>query len=791
MGRSAQRKKTRDAPRPAEEPGPEPTRDWRRLLLPGLALFVFTALVYAPVRRAEFVNYDDYLYVVENSHVATGLTSANVAWAFTHFAAGNWHPLTWISHQADCQLYGLQPAGHHVTSVLIHAANAVLLLGVLFAMTGALWRSLLVAALFAVHPLNVESVAWISERKNVLSTLFWLLAMGAHARYARRPSPGRYALVALLLALGLMSKPMVVTLPCALLLLDWWPLGRWSPRQPNATAGALALVREKLPLFALVLIGSLVAVAAQRQAQAVPTLGQVPFTARLTNATVAYAAYLEQTVWPSGLAAFYPHLVRHLPVGRVLLALLLLGALTALAWRLRDAAYLPVGWLWYLGTLVPVIGIVQVGSQARADRYAYVPLLGIFIALAWGLEALTRGSRLAGAGAALAVAALASITVRQAGYWQNSMALFEHARDVTPDNYVAYTNLGLAYNKQKRWDEAIRHFDRALQIQPRSAEAWGHRGLALAKEGRLDEAVQSLQRALDIYPSVLAHNSLGIALGKRDPDAAIGHLRAALDLDPEFVEARINLGSALLHKGDAAGAQQAFDEALRRDPQSAITHFRLGSVLLEHGELDGAALQLGTALRLDPTQADTHNSLGVVRLRRGDLDAALALFREALAIEPLHADAHSNVGVVLLRKGQKEAAQAELAAALRLNPRHADAHATLGAMLAQDGKLEEGTTHFRAAVEADPDNAIAQNNLGAALLQKGDLDGAVEHLTRAIRANPRHADAHSNLGVALLQQGRREAAIDHLETALRLSPGHRNAEAYLLQARGRGKGVSR
>jgi tetratricopeptide (TPR) repeat protein len=790
VGRSARRKTERAiaaAPPPAATPGAlSPPQSWPRLAVPALLLVALTAAAYAPVWRAQFVNYDDYHYVIENVHVATGLTPENVAWAVTAFAAGNWHPLTWISHQIDCQLYGLQPAGHHLTNVAWHAANAVLVLCVLFAMTGAPWRSALVAALFAVHPLNVESVAWVSERKSVLSTFFWLLTIGAYARYARQPQVGRYLLVALLLALGLLSKPMVVTLPCVLLLLDWWPLGRWHPDRPDAARQALALVREKLPLFALVVAAIVLTLSAQTGAGATSMLGHLSLGTRLGNAVASYAAYLAAMAWPVGLAPFYPH-PRRFEVGTVLLAALVLAALSALAWRLRKAAAVPVGWLWYLGTLVPVIGLVQVGGQARADRYAYVPLLGVFIALAWGFERVARPhARLVAIGAALVVGVLAALTFRQARYWGNSTALFEHANRVTSDNYVAYTTLGLVYHSQKRWEEAVRHFDRALQILPSLADTWAHRGLSLAKQGRLDEAIKSLERSIALNPrSAQAHNNLGIALRKRDPEAAIAHVRQALALDPDFAEAAVNLGAALWQRGQTAEAQIAFDRALALGERSAMTRFRLGSVLLERGDLDGAAAHFEASLRLDPTRADTLNSIGVLLLRKGDADGALAKFREVLRLEPDHADAHANMAVVLLRQGGTEEAKAELANALRLNPRHADAHATLGALLARSGRLAEAIEHFRAGVESDPDNVIARNNLGAALLQQGDLAGALAHLEEAVSMNPRHADAQTNLGIALLQQGKREAAIEHLEAAVRLAPDNRNAESHLKLARGR------
>jgi tetratricopeptide (TPR) repeat protein len=761
----------------------------RSLALPASCVVALAVAVYAPVGRFEFVNYDDYHYVVENTHVATGLTPGNAWWALHAFWAGNWHPLTWISHQLDASLFGLDPGGHHATNLLLHAANGVALLAVLFSLTGSLWPSAAVAALFVVHPLNVESVAWVSERKNVLSTLLWILAMGAWGAYARHPSRGRYALAALWLALGLAAKPMVVTLPLVLLLLDWWPLRRFDPDGPGAWARALTLVKEKLPLIALSVLSSLLTLGAQKGAGAVTTLDQVPFQARLANAAVSYVGYLGQVVWPAGLSAFYPHPGRSLKPGPLLLALSLILLLSALAWRARRAApCVPVGWLWYLGTLVPVIGLVQVGSQAHADRYAYVPLIGIFCAIAWGLPALLPAPRTLAALAAVAVAALAVAAHRQALHWRDSIALFEHSKAVTRRNYVAYTNLGLAYNKQKKWDTAIENFKAALRIEPDSAEALGHMGLAFAKKGEVDAAIAALEKAIAIYPkSEHAHNNLGVALRKRNPAKAVEHLRQAVALAPSFAEARINLAAALFTAGNDSEAREALAEAVRLEPGVAPTRTRVGAVWLDRGELAAAIREFEEALRLDPRHNDALNSRGVARLRQGDLAGARSDFEQVLRRTPDDADARSNLGTVLVRTGRPAEGRAELARAIELNPRHADAHATLGAILAQDGELDDAIPHFRAAVEADPTNAVALNNLGAALLQKGDTASALERLEAAVGANPRLADAHSNLGVALLQQGRTAEAIRHLQRALELSPDQANARRHLALARAQGR----
>jgi tetratricopeptide (TPR) repeat protein len=760
-----------------------------RLALPAALVAGLAVAVYHPVASFEFVNYDDYHYVVENTHVATGLTPGNAAWALRAFWAGNWHPLTWISHQLDVSLFGLSPGGHHLTNLALHAANGVALLAVLFSLTGSLWRSAFVAALFVAHPLNVESVAWVSERKNVLSTFFWILAMGAWGGYARRPTRGRYARVALWLALGLTAKPMVVTLPCVLLLLDFWPLGRFDPDAPGAAARARALLKEKLPLFALAAASSLLTVGAQKGAGAVTTLAQVPLGSRLANAAVSYLVYLWQMLWPAGLSAFYPHPGRSLEAGPLLLALLAVALLSALAWSVRRRApFAPVGWLWYLGTLVPVIGLVQVGSQAHADRYAYVPLIGAFCVIAWGLAALAPAPRVLGAGGAAALVALALAAHRQALHWRDSIALFEHAKSVTRRNYVAYTNLGLAYNKQKKWDTAIQNFKAALRIEADSAEALGHMGLALAKQGDVDGAIAALSKAIAIYPkSEHAHNNLGVALRKRDPRQAVAHLREAVALAPEFAEARVNLAAALLAAGEPDQATQALAEAVRLEPGVAATRTRVGAVWLERGDNAAAIREFEEALRLDPRHSEALNSRGVARLREGDLTGARADFEEVLRRAPEDADAHSNLGTVLVRGGKPAEGAAELQAALALNPRQADAHATLGAVLAQAGKLDDAIPHFRSALEADPTSAVALNNLGAALLQKGDAAAAVERLRAAVQANPRLADAHSNLGVALLQQGRIEDAVRHLEQALAISPAQDNARRHLALARARAR----
>ena len=546
-----------------------------RTVLLALALAGVTFVVFGQTAGHEFLHYDDPDYVTENPHVLPGLTLANVKWAFTTGHAANWHPVTWLSHMLDCALFGPNPRGPHLVNVLLHAVNAVLLFLVLRTMTQAVWRSLLVAALFALHPLHVESVAWIAERKDVLSTLFWLLTMWAYVAYTRRRSVARYVVVAALLALGLMAKPMLVTLPFVLLLLDYWPLKRF-PAEKGARV-SLRVIRpfvvEKIPLFALSVASCLVTVLVQHQGGAVATLSKIALPYRIGNAAEAYAEYLLKTLWPAKLAAFYPHPGASLAWGVAILSAFVLAAVSVLALRtLKSRRYVAVGWLWYVGTLIPVIGLVQVGDQAMADRYTYVPLIGVFIVIAWALgEAVAAkpGWRaVIVAYVVLTMGVLGALTWVQTSRWRNDTALFSHALAVTEYNAVAHNNLGNALLRDGLRDQAIRHFRDALEIDPGHIRAYVNLGQALYELGNIQEAVQLYARALQLAPNhAPAHVSLGVALLKAGhPEEAAQHLARAVQLDPENVEAHNNLGVALAAQGRLKEAAQHFAEALRLRP---------------------------------------------------------------------------------------------------------------------------------------------------------------------------------------------------------------------------------
>ena len=536
-------------------------------------LAVLTFIAYAPVFRNGFTLYDDDVYVTENPHVLHGLSAAGVAWAFTTTRAANWHPLTWISHQADASLYGPKPLGHHLTSLILHAANVVLLFLVLGAMTGAWEASGLAAALFAVHPLHVESVAWVAERKDVLSTLFWIVATGAYARYAKAPSARRMAVVALAMTAGLLAKPMLVTLPLTFLLLDFWPLER-------ASLGWGRLVVEKTPLFALSAASSVVTVFAQRAGGALASLEATPFPQRAGNAVTSIARYLGKTVWPAGLAAFYPHPGDSLGLVPILLAAALVAALTAAAWLVRRSRpYAVVGWVWFLVTLVPVLGLVQVGKQAMADRYMYIPSIGLLVAFAWTIASLGKKGW---APAVAVVVALAAVTFVQAGVWRDSATLFEHALAVTDDNATAEVDLGAALEAKGRTAEAMTRFEAALRLDPGNRAAHNRIAGLLAREGRLDDAIAHYRQVLALRPHDAATlSNLGIALAKqhRFPEA-IETLRAALAASPDDPGAvHTNLGNALLLSGRVTEAIDEYREALRLDPGDAETETNLKAAL--------------------------------------------------------------------------------------------------------------------------------------------------------------------------------------------------------------------
>jgi Flp pilus assembly protein TadD len=659
----------------------------RKALLGGIILFGLVLWTFLPAIDGEFVVYDDPDYVSANLQVQHGLTWENVKWAFSSFKAANWHPLTWLSHMVDCQIYGLAPWGHHLTSLLLHALNTLLAYVVFRRITGVTGRAFIVALLFGLHPLRVESVAWVAERKDVLSTAFWLLTLWAYAKYVETgagqdPTPklpagggghrdrmtaetrtactnaspklafrhvlpvGRlpwlyYGLALAFFVLGLMSKPMLVTVPCVMLLLDYWPLRRWPQRS------ARDLVLEKGPFFVVAILSSTATWAVQQRGGAI--VAGLPLTARLENAVVAYCRYLGKLFCPIDLAAFYPPVGRW-PGGTVLLACLLLLALSVMAITLRRRfPYCLMGWLWFLGTLVPVIGLVPAGEQSMADRYSYVPSIGIILAVVWGAYDLTKRWRYQAMAASIATVGAACLclwlTRTQIGYWKDTETLFRHALLITQHNYVAHNNLGTALDKQERWDEALSEFRQALHAKPDYPEALNNLGVALDRQGHVEEAIAQLRQTLKLRPRyAVAHYNLGVALQEQGHlDEAIAQYQEALSLKPRYADAHCNLGLALQRKRDLDGAIAQFQAILKFQPNSPEVCNKLGVVLEQKGQLDEAIRLYFAALKLNPDYARAHFNLGVALGRKGQVDPAIAELEQSLKLEPDYAPAQTNL----------------------------------------------------------------------------------------------------------------------------------------------------
>jgi tetratricopeptide (TPR) repeat protein len=599
----------------------------KRVVIFCLLLVAATLAFYNPIVHNQFTDFDDSVYVLKNSQVQTGLTWETVKWSFTTFHAGFWLPLTWLSHALDCQIFRLNPAGHHYINLLLHAANAVLLFLLLWRATGLTWPSLLVGALFALHPVNVESVAWVAERKNVLSMLFFLLALHAYDRYVRSGSRYFYWSVTLLFALGLMAKPQIVTLPFVLLLWDYWPLQRMGA-VPGSPATAIPrsfafLVWEKLPLFILAAADSVVTVIAQRAGGAVRAAAEVSVSARLQNVFVSYVRYLGKMFWPSRLAPMYPHPGNSLPRSEVMAAVALLLLISALVLRWRDRRYLLVGWFWFLGTLVPMIGIITVGEQAMADRFAYIPFIGLFIAVVWTLNAWslndwtlnaspqvtqTSEHRIPGAwlaaAAVLIVSVLGCLTYRQLGYWRDDETLWRYTLSVTERNYMAHDNLALALAKQGRSDEAVVQFRaaNALHKYPPAQIlelAWYEQRVGHPREA-IEECNSVLRATPDSKIQAVAWTELGQAhLQLHDYDRAAESYQNALRLSPENETALVSSGVLALRRGESGQAVTQLTHAVKIDP-SAVNFLLLAQSLRQAGRPDDADLAAAEARKMSP-----------------------------------------------------------------------------------------------------------------------------------------------------------------------------------------------
>lgn len=696
-------------------------------------LMLITAVVFGQVSRFEFVSLDDQMYVYENPRVKEGLNTESIKWAFLVTEAGFWHPLTWLSLMLDVDICGLNAGCFHVTNLLLHIANAGPLFLVLNGMTGAVWRSALVAALFAVHPLHVEPVAWIAARKDVLSTFFWMLTLAVYVFYVKRPGLPRYLLLLLAFALGLMAKPMLVTMPFVLLLLDFWPLGRFSLNEANGGGRmhvldgpmrsmpkhpVFSLAWEKAPLLVLAVISIFITFVAEKKAGAISTWQTFPLSIRLENALVSYVEYIEKMFWPEDLAVFYPH-PGSWPAVKVALAAFLLTAVSILVVRfVRRYPYLAVGWAWYIGTLVPVIGLVQIGVHAMADRYTYIPLIGLFIIVVWGANDLAANRRyrvpVLAASALCIVGISMALAFVQLQYWRDSITLFEHALAVTRNNYLIHSNMGASLAKRGQLGAAVAHFREALRIRPADMDARYNLSNALVRQGNLKDAVADYTEVLKHRPDDAAvHNNLAIALSiLGDRAGAIAHFQEALRIRPDYEEARRDIAIALQTEKDSSEIGARVPGALPQyHAESAEGHMQIGLALVQKGKLGEAIGHFEEALRRDPQLAEAHISLGLAMAKQQQLDGAIEHFRKALQIKPGLAEAHSSLGVALAYKGKTDEAIGHFEEALRINPRFAKAHNGLGVVLARTGRVEEAISHFREALRLMPSYAEADRNL--------------------------------------------------------------------------------
>lgn len=713
-----------------------------------LLLALGVLAVFGQTARFEFVDYDDRQNVYENPVVEQGLSAHGIGWSFTHPQVYNWIPLTTLSHMLDCQVFGLQPGGHHLVNVLLHAANAILLFLVLWQMTDGLWRSAFVAALFALHPLRAESVAWVSERKDVLSGFFFLLTIWAYVRHVRRPSRPGYIVVVLFFALGLLAKSMVATLPGVLLLLDYWPLGRMQDRHQF-----FRLVREKIPLLALA--AAAIVAAALVPGLILPDAGRLAFFRRLGNAVVSYAVYLRQTVFPTGLAVPYPFPPNGQPMWKICAALFLLVAISVgviAFWKKRP--YLLAGWLWYLGMLVPVIGIIQISADAaHADRYTYLPGIGLALAGTWAVadwSANWKQRRTMLPGLSIVVlGAFAFCGHIQTSYWHDNLTLWRRALDCTTGSYVAEYNMGNALVKEGNLEEAVAHFQKSLEIQPDLAEPRYNLANALFNQGKFD--------------------------------AAIVQYRKSLEIEPKNAEALNNLGNALAMKGADEEAVAQYQKALEIQPDYSDARFDLGQVLLKHGKLDAAILQFRKIVEIKPHDAEARNDLGKALLLNGDPGGANACFETAAKLSADPAVNWCKLGDDLVQKEDWKLAIVCYQRAIEINPRSADARAGLGMAFFRKGDAKEAIDSWQHALAIFPGQIPVLNNLAwlLATTPVPSLRDGTKAVALATRASQLSGEKNPvllhTLAVAYAASGSNGLAAGTARRALQLAVEEKNA----------------
>lgn len=760
-----------------------------------LLLAVVTLSVYWPLENYEFINCDDHDYVSENPHILAGLTWPGVEWAFQTFHAANWHPLTWLSHMLDVELFGRGPSGAHFINLLLHTGNVILLFFLLRRLTKAQWRSAWVAALFALHPLHVESVAWISERKDVLSTFFGLLTLIFYVCYVQRKSLNAqrstlsYFLALFFFALGLMSKPMLVTWPMIMLLLDYWPLQRVKGAVWHLSSWR-PLLLEKIPFFVLSALSCGVSFIAQQKGGAVVSLIDVSLSARIQNSLMSYARYLGKTFWPVNLAIFYPY-IKHWPWWMVLMAFgIVVGLCVVTMFAGGKRRYLFTGWFWFFGMLVPVIGLVQVGVQSMADRYTYMPLIGLFLILAWGAgELAERWPRMKpglGAMAILALATCAWRTEDQISYWHDSGTLARHAIAVTKNNDIAYSNLASYLLEKGQVDEAVNNYRNVLRTMWGVGNAPADPVATLVSLASGDQSREvERQLLLQAEPSKRKScadilNNLGTALtyqGKTNEGMALYHLSVLLK--PDHVLALNNLAFELVEQGKYTEAIKLYEQALAVEPDNLKIRNALGNTLVKAGSVDEGIGEYRAALRISPNDPETRQNLGLALTAAGRPAEAIPHFEAALRADPKVLEIHNNLGSALISVGDLDGAIRQFRLLLQQKPDHARAHDNLGVALAMKRELGEAITQFQQSLHYDPNNARTHFNLGNVLAMQRRFDEAIQQYEEALRLAPSLPEVHCHLGAVLAETGRRSEARMQLQEALRLKPDYEEARQQL------------
>lgn len=722
-------------------------------LIPGLCLLLIIGIIaiYGRTVRYDFVAFDDQSHVVNNPMVPGGLTWEGFKWAFTTTHAGYWCPMTWLSFMLDGNIFGISGGGFHLTNVVLHIANTLLLFWVLRRYTKELWASFFVAALFALHPLHVESVAWVTERKDVLSTLFWLFTMLSYIRFVEKRTIWRYVLILIFFATGLMAKPMVISLPFALLIMDYWPLRRL---QHNKSVGVEVsyLVLEKMPMLVMSLISGMITAMAQKSSMAKLSVYSAGY--RIENTLVSYGTYILKALYPFDLAVFYPHPAGGIAGWKIVVFATALLSVTFVVILFRRHRYLPAGWLWFMGTLVPVIGLVQVGRQAMADRYTYIPLTGLFIMLVWSIgDIMSKWQHkpiIAGIASSVTLLILSVISFIQVGYWRDTVSLFTHASSVTRDNYLAYSLLGTYYAHNNDFEKARSEIEKIKNVNNGETDVLYNVAKCLEMAGKPGEAMAYYNRILTVRPGDVFTI---VALASIESDR--GNFKSAMDL---------------------------YREGLKFHPDNGELHSRIGTLLFQIGRIDDAEKELETAVR---HKADSviYCNYGVVLLAKGQIDKAVECFKMATRLDPANAEAHYNLGNIFLSQQLSVKAADEYKIAIKTKPNYIKAIINLGVALEQMGQLDNAIESYRRAVESDSNIAVAHYNLATTLATKGVAGEAIEHMRKYVGFEPGDTDARCKLAEMLLLQGRIEQATTEYEQVLKIDINNTDAQAGLEKIR--------